>query len=371
MDEVTVTIIGAGVVGLAIAAELSTRTGDVLVLERHDSFGRETSSRNSEVIHSGIYYPTGSLKTTLCIEGADLLYRTCDEYSIPAKKLGKLIVAKNGSELSRLEKLYENGKRNNVQGMRMLDKSEASTFCPSIHPVAAIYLPNTGIIDSHALMGHFSRFAEDHGATIAYNSNVVGIEKRARTYTVSVEQEAYNFSSRVVINSAGLFSDRIAALAGIDIVQNGYRIHYCKGSYFHYAKKYPMPLLIYPVPHQELTGLGIHATVDLGGRLKFGPDTEYVDDINYSVDENRRDAFYASASETFPDLDKNAFVPDMAGVRPKLSGPNEKVRDFVITDEEKNGLPGFINLIGIESPGLTSSPAIAKMVADLVMARLN
>ena len=370
MDEVSVTIIGAGVVGLAIAAELSTDIEDIVVLERNDAFGQETSSRNSEVIHSGIYYAPGSLKTRLCIDGARLLYGLCERYSVPCKKLGKLIVAKDAGETKALELLYNNGVRNSINNISIIDGKKVSTFGAKVKAEAAIYLPDTGIVDSHSLMRHYARFSEDNGAMIAFNSNVIGIERAARGYRLMIEQDSYALFSRIVINCAGLSSDQVAGLAGIDINKNAYKLHYCKGSYFHYAKKYPMPLLIYPVPEQDLTGLGVHAVLDLGGRLKFGPDTEYVDDINYTVDGNRRDAFYACAAETFPDLDKEAFIPDMAGVRPKLSGPGDKARDFVIVDEDDKGLPGFINLIGIESPGLTSSPAIARMVANMVKKHL-
>jgi L-2-hydroxyglutarate oxidase LhgO len=370
MDEVKVTIIGAGVVGLAIAAELSAEISDVLVLERNSAFGQETSSRNSEVIHSGIYYPAGSLKTRLCVEGSRLLYLLCERFSVPYKRLGKLIVAKDESELKGLEDLYNNGINNAVSDIAILDKKKVSAFGANVKAEAAIYLPDTGIIDSHSLMKHYARFSEEKGATIAYNSKVIRIEPAGRGYEIMVEQDSYTFTSRIVINSAGLSSDQVAGLTGIDSNKYGYKIHFCKGSYFYYAKQYSMPLLIYPVPQQELTGLGVHATLDLGGRLRFGPDTEYTDEINYMVDAARRDGFYASAAETFPDLDKDAFIPDMAGIRPKLSGPGEKVRDFVIADEEEKGLPGFINLIGIESPGLTSSPAIARMIADMVKERL-
>jgi L-2-hydroxyglutarate oxidase LhgO len=370
MDDVNVTIIGAGAVGLAIAAELSTKVSDIVVLEQHDSFGQETSSRNSEVIHSGIYYPTGSMKTKCCIEGTAFLYQLCDRYAIPYKKLGKCIVAREQSESCTLENLFENGKRNGISDIRLIDPKELSAMGVLVQAYSAIFLPSTGIIDSHSLMKHFSRFAEEHGVTIAYNSKVWAITPKSGGFLVRIEQDEYTLKSRVVINSAGLSSDKIASLAGLDPIKNSYRLRYCKGTYFSYAKRYPMPKLVYPVPEHALTGLGVHATVDLGGRLRFGPDTEYVDTIDYSVDASKRDAFYSSASRLFPDLERDAFVPDMTGVRPKLSGPGEGVRDFIIIDEEKNGLPGFINLIGIESPGLTSSPAIAKMVTEMALRRL-
>lgn len=365
MDEVNVTIIGAGVVGLAVAAEISKKVENVVVLEQHDSFGQETSSRNSEVIHSGIYYPTGSLKAQLCIEGAQALYSLCDQHSIPYKKLGKLIVATDESEAEKLAPLFNTGLQNGVLGIRMLDQKEVVAFGSNFKAFAAIYLPSTGIIDSHSLMKHFATSAQDQGTTIAYNSKVTAIEPFHDQFKISIEQEKFTFISRVVINCAGLFSDYIASLAGIDVEKNGYTLHYCKGSYFSYARHYPLPMLIYPVPHQGLTGLGVHATMDLGGRLRFGPDVEYVDTIDYKVDISKKDAFYSAALKLFPNLEKDAFFPDMAGVRPKLSGPKDPVRDFIITDESKNGMPGLINCIGIESPGLTSAPAIARMVAAI------
>ncbi len=369
MDEVKVTIIGAGVVGLAVAAEVTAKVQDVLVLEQHDSFGRETSSRNSEVIHSGIYYSPGSLKAGLCVEGAQRLYHIGEQYAIAHKKLGKLVVAVDESEIPKLKNLFNNGRQNGVSGLRILDAKDVAAFGSHFRAAAALHVPDTGIIDTHSLMKHFARGAEGRGATIAYNSKVTSITPLSGGFILSVE-DGYTFSSRLVVNCAGLFSDAVAALAGIDIAKNAYTLHYCKGSYFAYSKRYPMPMLIYPVPHQELTGLGVHATVDLAGRLRFGPDAEYVGAIDYTVDESKRDAFYAEASKLFYDLDKEAFAADMAGIRPKLSGPGEAARDFIIADEAKNGLPGLIDCIGIESPGLTSAPAIARMVAEMVVERL-
>lgn len=365
MDAVNVTIIGAGVVGLAIAAKISKSVPNVLVIEQHDGFGQETSSRNSEVIHSGIYYPQGSLKATLCVEGATMLYSICRQYSIPCKRTGKLIVAKNGSEIKILENLYNNGIRNNVAGLKLIDKNEVAAFGTAFRAEAAIFSPNTGIIDSHSLMKHFELLAKDRGATIAYNSKLTFVQPHKESYTLAIDQDDYSFTSRIVINCGGLSANRIATLAGIETSKCGYTLNYCKGSYFYYARHFPLAMLIYPVPHLELAGLGVHATVDLGGRLRFGPDTEYVNAIDYNVDETKRDAFYSAAAEIFSGLEKEAFIPEMAGIRPKLSGPNEGFRDFIIADESDKGLPGFINLIGIESPGLTSAPAIARKVTEL------
>ena len=371
MDEVKIAIIGAGVVGLAIAAELSRKFGDIVVLERHNAFGQEISSRNSEVIHSGIYYPEGSLKAKLCVEGAEQLYKICGQYSIPHRKLGKLIVATDQSELQRINELMKKGKKNNVKGLVILNNDEVGKIEPHANAIAALYSPNTGIIDSHSLMKHFYNMAEDNGVLFAFNSEVNRLDKENDGFVVGIQQDDYQFRSKVVINCAGLSSDYIAKLAGVDIQKNGYELKYCKGSYFSYAKPSPVKMLIYPVPHEELAGLGVHATLDLGGRLRFGPDAEYIDAIEYKVDADKKDFFYKGASKIIKGLEKDAFIPDMAGIRPKLSGKNEKAKDFVIKDEAEKGLDGLINLIGIESPGLTASPAIGKMVADIVSKILN
>jgi len=366
MDNVTVTVIGAGVIGLAIAAEVSKRFDGVVVLERHERYGQETSSRNSEVIHSGIYYPEGSLKTRLCIEGAERLYELCSAHAIPHKRLGKLIIATEESELPAIEKLYAQGLRNGVKDLFLLDRSETRGIEPHTNAISALYSPNTGIIDSHALMKHFHAEAAARGALFAFQSNVDLLQKEKADFVIGITRDSYRFRSKIVINCAGLRADAVAGLAGMDVRARGYGIRLCKGSYYSYAKPSPVRALVYPVPHEHLTGLGVHATLDLGGRLRFGPDAEYLDAIDYSVDVGKKEAFYQGASKIIPGLERDAFLPDMAGIRPKLSGPGEQVRDFVITEETKNGLPGLINLIGIESPGLTASPAIAGMVSDMV-----
>jgi L-2-hydroxyglutarate oxidase LhgO len=367
MDEVSITIIGAGVVGLAIAAELSETYEDIVVLERHDSFGQETSSRNSEVIHAGIYYPPGSLKARLCVDSVEKLYRLCSEYSIPHKRLGKLIVAAAGSEVPALEGLLEKGRANGVKGLELIDGNQARRIETGAMAVAALYSPNTGIIDSHSLMKHLFNKAETNRVMFAFDSEVDSINKNdGDGYIIGISSQDYSFASRIVINSAGLASDKIAALAGIDIDKCNCRLKICKGSYFSYAGRSPIKTLVYPVPHESMTGLGVHAVLDIGGRLRFGPDAEYVDCLEYKVDAAKRDSFFMSASRIIPDLDPESFAPDMAGIRPKLQGPGETVRDFIIREESDKGLPGFINLIGIESPGLTASLSIAEMVKGIV-----
>jgi len=364
MDEVNITIIGAGVVGLAIAAELSQQHDNIVVLEKNDSFGRETSSRNSEVIHSGIYYPAGSLKAKLCIDGARLLYEYCAKQSIPYSKLGKLIVATNATEEGYLQELYKNGVHNGVKGLILLSKEDAGKMEPRVNVTAAIFSPETGIVDSHSLMSILYNVANASGALFSFNSEVCSIERCNSGYVIGVKEENYKFFSRIVINSAGLNSDYVAALAGINVDDEGYRLRYCKGSYFAYSKKSPVRMLIYSVPHEDLKGLGVHATLDMSGRLRFGPDAEYIDYIDFKVDKNKRDMFYEGARKIINGLERDAFIPDMAGIRPKIKG--EGIKDFVIRHENEKGLTGLINLIGIESPGLTAALAIAEYVKDIV-----
>lgn len=366
MDEANIIIIGAGVVGLAVAAELSLKYRDVVVLEKNESYGRETSSRNSEVIHSGIYYPEGSLKSLLCREGAERLYELCESACIPHRKLGKVIIAVSSEELAPLEDLFRKGMANLVPDLVMLDGKDLRRLEPHTNGIAAIYSPQTGIVDSHALMMHLYQVARDRGVTFAFNSELDLISREKDYFVAGVKQEKYRFRSRIVINAAGLWSDQIARLAGLNPDQLGYRIRFCKGSYFCSQKPSPLKMLVYPIPNDELVGLGIHATLDMGMRLRFGPDVEYVEKIDYQVDMAKKERFFTGASRIIPGLDRDAFSPDMAGIRPKLQGPGEKIRDFVICEESERGIPGLVNLIGIESPGLTASLAIAKKVADLV-----
>lgn len=366
MDRVNITIVGAGIIGLAIAKELSKRYTDIIVLEKHPKFGQETSSRNSEVIHSGIYYPPGSLKASLCVEGAKLLYEYCNRHSIPHSRLGKFIVATENEELYKIEELYDNGISNGVEGLSIIDGKDVTKIEPYLHALSALYSANTGIIDSHSLMEKLYRNAISSNVLFSFNSEANYIEKIKAGYLIGIRGDDYKFLSKVVINSAGLHADQIAQLAGIDIDSAGYRLKYCKGSYFYYAKPSPIKKLVYPVPHENLVGLGIHATLDLAGRLRFGPDVEYVESVNYRVDDKKLEDFYISASKMIKGLDKSAFLPDMAGIRPKLHGLNERGKDFIIKEESNKGLEGFINLIGIESPGLTASLAIAKMVKKIV-----
>lgn len=369
MDEVKITVIGAGVVGLAIAAELSQEYDGILVLEKHGKFGQETSSRNSQVIHSGIYYPPNSLKAKLCLEGAGLLYECCERHSIPYSRLGKLIVASDESEARQLHELYNTGLQNGVKGLAFLEEDEIRKMEPNVKARMALYSPNTGIVDAHLLMSHLYKSANAAGVLFSFDTEVNSIDRQENGYVVGIRNEDYRFFSPVVINSAGLSADYVAGLSGLDIDRAGYRLSYCKGSYFFYAGKSPVKRLVYPVPEKDLIGLGVHATLDLGGRLRFGPDTEYIDSLDYKVDGRKREGFYESAARIIEGLDVEAFSPDMAGIRPKLKGKG--ARDFVIKHEVDRGMEGFINLIGIESPGLTAALSVARYVSNLLRTELR
>ena len=365
-----ITIIGAGVIGLAVAAQVSKQGREVYVLEKNETFGQETSSRHSEVIHSGIYYPQGSLKARMCVKGRAMLYELCEKHNIGHKKLEKLIVSTNKAENKELQVLLECGNRNGVTDLEIITKEEINKIEPNVRAEAALYSPSTGIIDSHGLMQYFSGTVKDKGGQIFYKSKVVGIERMSQGYKVTVEDSTgtFVFMTRILINCAGLESDQIAQLAGIDVDKSGYRLHYCKGEYFSVAdrKRSLANRLIYPTPSTNVSDLGIHVTLDLGGRMRLGPNARYVSEIDYHVDSSQKRAFYESVVKFLPFIEYDDLEPEMAGVRPKLQGPGEAFRDFVITDERKKDLPGLINLIGIESPGLTSAPAIAEYVESLV-----
>ncbi len=364
MDKVGIVVIGAGVVGLALAANLSQQH-EVVVVEKEFSFGQETSSRNSEVIHAGIYYPSGSLKAKLCVEGNRLLYLFCQQNNIPHKKLGKIIVAQSSAEITGLEKLQKQAKENGVDCLEWYSPEQIHSFEPAVEGVAALFSPNTGIINSHSLMKCLEQKAKENGALFSYGSRVTSIRKSSDGYILLVNCEDL-LETSILINSAGLYSDKIAAMVGIDLRANRYNLHYCKGDYFSYTKPSLIKHLVYPVPEQDLKGLGVHSVVDLHGCLKFGPDTAYVDQIDYKIDFSKRKAFYESIKGLFPQIMEEDLSPDQSGIRPKLQGPVDGFRDFIVSEERDNGYPGLINLIGIESPGLTSCLSIAQHVAKML-----
>lgn len=374
--NITTTIIGAGVVGLAVAAELSEIHRDVLILERNPSFGQETSSRNSEVIHAGIYYAKGSKKARLCVEGNRMLYRLCEASRIPHRRCGKLIVATDKDEEALLMAIQDRARDNGVEALDMLSAAQIKAMEPNVKALAALFSPSTGIIHSHRLMRHYAAQANKNGARFVPHTSVDGVEKLDnsgyRLHVVYPDGEKDDFVSRWVINCAGLESDHIAASMGIDIDAHGYRLHYWKGEYF--SLDVPRGFirhLVYPVPQANHVGLGVHATIDLSDRAKLGPNATYLPgrDLDYSVDPTARQSFYEAAVRYLPGIRYDQLHPEMAGIRPKLQRPGDPARDFIIEEETSKGLPGVINLIGIESPGLTASPAIAKHVREMIEER--
>ncbi len=369
MSDTSLTVIGAGAVGLAIAARLAERFPDIILLERRDHHGTETSSRNSEVIHAGMYYAPGSLKARLCVEGNRLLYEYCARHEVPHNRLTKIIVAMIPEEVAHLEKILAIGLANGVE-LEMITGEKSRELEPNVPAVAALFSPNTGVISAHGLMDTLLQEVRSKGATFQSSAEVVGLEKKEHEYRIDINTPAgvESFTSERVINAAGLECDTIAGLVGIDLDAAGYRLHYCKGSYFSVASSRTgiVKRLVYPVP--TAVSLGVHALVDIAGRLRFGPDAEYLKErgLDYRVDMEKRAAFARGVRRLVPSLAEDDLSPDISGIRPKVQAPGEPARDFIIRDESDRGLPGLINLIGIESPGLTSCLAIARYVEDMM-----
>jgi len=370
MDRADIAIIGAGIIGLAVAANVAAPRRHVYVLEKNPRFGMGNSGRSSEVIHGGIYYLPGSLKALTCVRGNAAIYELCDKYGINHARLGKLIVAVDDEEVRELEEMMGRGKENGMEGLRLLSGGEVKTLEPNVDAVAALLSPSTGIMDSHALMRYFAGRGQERGASFVYRAEVIGIEKEGDGYQLAIADNAGTSSlkSSLVINCAGLDSDRLAQMAGVDIASAGYKIHYCKGEYFQVAgsKSRLVSRLVYPLPEKKTSGLGIHVTITLEGKMRLGPNARYVDNIDLTVDEANRVPFADSVRRFLPAIEAEDLEPDMAGIRPTLRGPGEGFRDFIIAEESRRGLPGLINLVGIESPGLTSAPAIGELVADMV-----
>lgn len=365
MDNVDIVIIGAGVVGLAIAEKLSTSEKEIIVVEKHDGFGREASSRNSEVIHAGIYYPEESLKAQLCVAGSRMLYALCERQGIPFRKTGKIIVAGNNEEAEKINHLYDQGRQNGVTGLQLLTRDAMQGIEPNITGVTGLFSAETGIIDTHLLMKYLEHTAETNGVICAYNCEVVGITKNNGSFTVEIrdaDDTLTTLQSAVVVNAAGLSSDLIARWAGIAVDEAGYRLYPCKGEYFSVANRHRGKLhhLVYPAP--TVISLGTHVVFDLNGGIKLGPNALYVDTPDYDVDPSHQEEFYARARRFLPFIEPQDLSPDMAGIRPKLQKAGDPFRDFIVTEESVNGVPGLINCVGIESPGLTACLAIAERV---------
>lgn len=365
MDAVEAVVIGAGVVGLAVARVLARTGREVVVLEAEDAIGTHTSSRNSEVIHAGIYYPKGSLKARACVEGRRRLYDYCAAHGVPHRRCGKLIVASDEAQLGELQQIRDKARANGVGDVDFISRQQALAWEPELRCVAALHSPSTGIIDSHALMLAYLGEAEDHGAMLALKSSLNRGEVSASGFRISVGgEQPTQIETRFLINSAGLKAPSVAR--AID----GYpgalapRELYAKGNYYSLTRRSPFTHLVYPVP--EPGGLGVHVTLDLGGQARFGPDVEWVDAIGYQVDPQRAARFYAAIRRYWPGLPDGALAPGYAGIRPKIAGPGEPAADFVIQGPREHGVPRLVNLFGIESPGLTASLALADHVAALL-----
>jgi len=360
LDRIDTAVIGAGLVGLAVARALALSGREVVILEAEDAIGTHTSSRNSEVIHAGIYYPQGSLKARACVEGRERLYAYCAERGVPHRRCGKLIVATDAAQEGELEGIRRKAQANGVTDVVRLGVDEARALEPALSFVAALHSPSTGIVDSHALMLAYLGDAESAGAMLALKSPLEKGIVRPEGIELQVAG-AEPLLARAVVNSAGLRAPSLARRIEGFPAALAPRELYAKGNYYALARRAPFSRLVYPVP--EPGGLGVHVTLDLGGRARFGPDVEWIDAPDYRVDPQRAQAFYAAIRRYWPGLPDGALVPDYAGIRPKISGPGEPAADFVVQGPREHGVAGLVNLFGIESPGLTASLALADDVA--------
>jgi L-2-hydroxyglutarate oxidase LhgO len=353
-------VIGAGVVGLAVARELAIAGHEVVILDAEDAIGTHTSSRNSEVIHAGIYYPKGSLKARACVEGKHLLYDYCASHGVPHRRCGKLIVATTEPQLKELEGIRAKAHANGVTDVDWIAKDEVARMEPELFCMGALHSPSTGIIDSHSLMLAYLGDAEDRGAMLALKTPLVGGEITGGGIVLHTSE--MTLKTAILVNSAGLRAPSVAkTIEGFDrkFIPGEF---YAKGNYYSLNRKNPFKRLIYPVP--EPGGLGVHVTLDLAGQARFGPDVEWIERINYDVDPRRADRFYAAIRRYWPGLPDDSLSPGYAGIRPKTAGPKEPAPDFEIQGPRKHGVPGLVNLFGIESPGLTASLALARIVRE-------
>ena len=369
--DAEITIIGAGVIGLAIAEKISQDQNNIFLIEKNPTFGQETSSRNSEVIHAGIYYPQRKP------ESQNYALKESIFYTIFARNLtSRIIIAVNlllqhtEAEIPVIEGIKNTAAANGVD-LSIIERDQIINMEPEIFALKALWSPTTGIVDSHSLMKRFETNILNNGGQIVYSSEVTGIKKLEKGYEVSIinpDKTRYSFTTETIINSAGLTSDKVAEMAGLK--DENLKIMFCKGDYFRInpPKNRLISRLIYPVPHHNMEGIGIHVTIDMSGGVKLGPDVTYLDSNNYDyrVDPSKQEAFWSSARKFLPFLEYNDIAPEMAGIRPKIQKPGDPIRDFYIMEESKRGYNGFINLIGMESPGLTSCLAIANYVYKLI-----
>ncbi len=360
MADIDCIVLGAGVVGLAVARELALSGREVLVVEAAEGIGTGTSARNSEVIHAGIYYPAGSLKARLCVEGKALLYDYCEQRGVAHQRIGKLIVAANETQAAGLAAIAERARANSVDDLYPITGSEAAALEPALSCHAALVSPSTGIVDSHGLMLALQGDAENAGAQCVFMTPFESgrLLENGEFQLSFGGAEAMDITATTVINATGLSAPAVAKrLSGqpAELIPPAY---YCKGSYFTLSGRSPFSRLIYPMPDEA--GLGVHLTVDLGGQAKFGPDTEWVDGENYDIDPRRADSFYAAVRSYWPALPDGALQPGYTGIRPKIVGPGQAAADFMIAGPGTHGVPGLVNLFGIESPGLTACIALGR-----------
>jgi len=362
MDNVDVVVVGAGVVGLAIARALAAAGREVLILEAADGFGTGTSSRNSEVIHAGIYYPRGSLKARFYVAGRDRLYTFCEQHGVEHRRCGKLIVATSDSQLPDLQKIQAAAQGNGVE-LELWEASRAIALEPQLRCVGALHSPGTGIVDSHSYMLALLGQAEDRGATLSCGNRVTRLSLENDGVVIAINGEEPLLRARTLINSAGIDAPQVAKLIEGFPPEHVPRAFFAKGNYFTLAGRSPFKRLVYPIP--EPGGLGVHLTLDLAGRARFGPDVQWIAERDYTVDARRGDKFYAAIRTYWPGLPDGSLQPAYAGIRPKISPPEAPAADFHIDGPEAHGVKSVVNLFGIESPGLTASLAIADHVASL------
>jgi L-2-hydroxyglutarate oxidase LhgO len=368
MDRIECVVVGAGVVGLAAARRLAQSGLEVVVVEAAGDIGTGTSSRNSEVIHAGIYYPAGSLMARMCVAGKRMLYTYCDEHGVPYRRCGKLIVATADNEDEKLASIRSHAAANGVDDLQMLSGADARALEPALNCTGALLSPSTGIVDSHAFMLALRGEIEDAGGALAFHAPLLRAKAVPDGFEVEIGGDSpMTLQCRLLVNSAGLAAPAIAR--AIDGMPAGRvpTIYYAKGNYFSCSTRAPFSRLIYPVP--EPGGLGVHLTIDLGGQAKFGPDVEWIDEIDYAVDPARAERFYPAIRRYWPTLPDGALMPSYSGIRPKIVPPAVARQDFVIQGPQNHGVAGLVNLFGIDSPGLTSSLAIADEVGRLAGAR--
>jgi L-2-hydroxyglutarate oxidase LhgO len=358
VEKLDAVVVGGGVVGLAVARALAQSGREVVILEAEDAIGTHTSSRNSEVIHAGIYYPKGSLKARTCVAGKELLYEYCVAHGVPHRRSGKLIVATGQEQAGELESIQKKAHANGVTDVVWMTRAQVQALEPEISCVAGLYSPSTGIIDSHALMLAYLGDAEERGAMLALKTHLLGAQVTADGFVVHSDQ--MDVACNVLVNSAGLRAPSVAH--GIEGFPKKFipREFYAKGNYYSLSRKAPFSRLVYPVP--EPGGLGVHVTLDLAGQARFGPDVEWVERIDYQVDPKRSERFYAAIRKYWPGLPDGSLAPGYAGIRPKTAGPKEPAPDFEVQGPSVHGVPGLVHLFGIESPGLTASLSLAGIV---------